>query len=159
MRDPLRHHHHHRSKQPSRAERTAMAVAKGVGTVPFLAVALTVIGLWFAVNGVVPFAEHTVTALTHGGQFDPSPWILLNLLFSFEAFFTGSLVIISARASAIKDQEREVADAKHREELASEQTKLLEANTALTKQIHDLTVEVHGMLAKPKPKPRRASTK
>ena len=114
-----------------------MAVAKGVGTVQFLAVALLVIGTWFLVNGVVPFVEQTVSALGDGGQFDPAPWILLNLVFSFEAFFTGSLVIIAARASAIKDEEREAAEAKHREEIAIEHSRmlsavadLLDANTA-----------------------------
>lgn len=136
--DPLRHHTH-RQQQPSRAERVAMGVAQATGTVQFLGIGLVVIGIWFAINGVVPFARHAVHALFHGGQFDPAPWILLNLIFSFEAFFTGSLVIIAARASALRDAAREEADAKHREELAQNQIQLLEKNTDLTVQIHMLT--------------------
>jgi uncharacterized membrane protein len=123
--DPLRHHTH-RNKQPSRAERTAMAVAKATGTVQFLGVGLLIIAGWFAINGVVGFIEHTVKALANGKQFDPAPWILLNLIFSFEAFFTGSLVIIAARGSAIREEEREVAEATHREELARDQYALLQ---------------------------------
>jgi len=139
--DPLRHHAH-RNKQPSRAERTAMAVAKATGTVQFLAIGLLIIAGWFAINGVVAFIEHTAKALANGSQFDPAPWILLNLIFSFEAFFTGSLVIIAARGSAIREEEREVAEATHREELAQNQYVLLQKNTALTEQIHALTQQM-----------------
>jgi uncharacterized membrane protein len=139
--DPLRHHVH-RKKQPSRAERVAMGVAQATGTVQFLAIGLVVIAGWFAINGVVPFAEHTIHALEHGGEFDPAPWILLNLIFSFEAFFTGSLVIIAARASALREEEREQAEATHREELAQRQTELLVKNTELTEQIHVLSEQL-----------------
>ena len=143
-RDPLRHHVH-RNKQPSRAERTAMAVAKATGTVQFLAVGLLIIAGWFAINGVVAFIEHTGKALATGKEFDPAPWILLNLIFSFEAFFTGSLVIIAARGSAIREEEREVAEANHREELAQDQLVLLQKNTTLTEQIHSLTQQVETL--------------
>jgi uncharacterized membrane protein len=89
-----------------------MAVAQATGTVQFLAIGLIVIGVWFGVNGVVTCARHALYALFHGKKFDPAPWILLSLVFSFEAFFTGSLVIIATRASAVCDSAREEADAK-----------------------------------------------
>lgn len=123
-----------------------MGVAQATGTVQFLAAGLIIIAAWFGINGVVPFAEHTIHALAHGGKFDPAPWILLNLIFSFEAFFTGSLVIIAARASAIKDAAREEADAKHREELAQTQLDLLKQNTDLTEQVHKLSEEIHAFV-------------
>lgn len=122
-----------------------MAVAQATGTVQFLAIGLLVIAVWFAANGVVPFARHAIHAILHGGQFDPEPWILLNLIFSFEAFFTGSLVIIAARASSLRDAAREEADAEHREELAQNQMKLLKENTDLTVQIHTLTEQLNKL--------------
>jgi len=123
-----------------------MGVAQATGTVQFLAAGLIIIAAWFAINGIVAFAEHTVHQLAHGGQFDPAPWILLNLIFSFEAFFTGSLVIIAARASAIKDEAREEADAKHREALAQSQLELLKQNVDLTEQVHKLSEQIHAFV-------------
>jgi uncharacterized membrane protein len=80
-----------------------------------------------------------VTALTKGKQFDPEPWILLNLIFSGVAFYTGALVIIAQKAQTRTDKANEEAAAKHRDELAQYQSDLLKKNTDLTEQIHTLT--------------------
>lgn len=127
-RDPLRHHHAHRGR-PELGDgvigRAADRIAEGIGTVQFLIVALVLIVAWVVVNGGYAFFSGAITALGNGRPFDPAPWILLNLIFSFEAFFTGSLVVIAAKASARRDREREAADAKHREELSEMQEQLL----------------------------------
>lgn len=149
MRDPLRHHRAHRRERDfgdGLAQRVADAVAEGIGTTTFLAIALVLIVIWVAVNGGYAYFSGAIAAVEHGRPFDKAPWILLNLIFSFEAFFTGSLVVIAAKAQAKRDRAREEADAKHREELADEQLRLLQANTALTQQVHDLTVEVHELV-------------
>ncbi len=92
----------------------------------------------------------TVKALERGGQFDPEPWILLNLIFSGVAFYTGALVIIAQKAQTRTDKANEEAAAKHRDELAQYQNDMLKKNTELTEQIHTLserlstlTQEVH----------------
>jgi uncharacterized membrane protein len=64
------------------------------------------------------------------------PFILLNLVFSAVAVFTGALVISAQKAQTRTDQANEVAAATHREELSQAQTDLLQKNTDLTEQIH-----------------------
>src|ERR1019366_8758992 len=95
----------------------------------------------------VPYLEHTFTHLSHGKQFDPEPWILLNLIFSGVAFYTGALVIIAQKAQSKKDKAREEGDAKHREELSQKQVELLEVNTTLTQEVHDLSQQIQKLVA------------
>jgi len=159
MKDPLRHHKHYQrgGKNPSPyaggssfMERVAESVASGMGTVQFVIIGSLIILGWVFANGAVHYIETTVKALEHGGQFDPEPWILLNLIFSGVAFYTGALVIIAQKAQTRTDKANEEASAKHRDELAQFQSDLLTKNTDLTKQIHTLsekmstlTEEVH----------------
>jgi uncharacterized membrane protein len=153
--DPMRHHGHYvksgKGQSPyaggsSFMERMAEGVASGMGTVAFVVVGSAIILGWVLINGAIPYLEHTIKALGRGGQFDPEPWILLNLIFSGVAFYTGALVIIAQKAQTRTDQANELAAAKHRDELAQFQTDLLKKNTDLTTQIHELSEQVHGLL-------------
>lgn len=112
-------------------ERVAEAVAKGLGTVTFVVLSTLIIIVWITINalGIVTF--------------DHYPFILLNLGFSAQAFYTGALVIIAQKAQTRMDKKNEVANAKHRDELAQLQTDLLQRNTEITEQINRLTQEVH----------------
>jgi uncharacterized membrane protein len=154
--DPLRHHEHYQDSDSPYAggssfmERLAEKTASGMGTVQFVVIGSAIILGWILVNGAVKYAENTGKALAHGGQFDPEPWILLNLIFSGVAFYTGALVIIAQKAQTRTDKANEEAAAKHRDELNQVQTDLLKENTDLTEQIHrlsekmsTLTEEVH----------------
>jgi uncharacterized membrane protein len=101
-------------------------------------------------NHVITFLHNSWTGLLDGKGFDPAPFILLNLVFSAVAFYTGALVIIAQKAQTRTDKANEEAAAKHRDELAQFQTDLLQKNTDLTEQIHTLserlstlTQEVH----------------
>ena len=149
MRDPLRHHLAHQSKNvfgDSFMERVAQGVANAMGTSAFVIAGSLLIVAWVLINNAIPYAEETVGHLEHGKSFDPVPWVLLNLIFSGVAFYTGSLVIIAQKAQSKRDQAREVADAKHREEIAAENLKLLTANTDLTREVHELTAAVHARI-------------
>ena len=148
QRDPMRHHTHYQDSKhgsspyaggSSFMERMAETVASGMGTVQFVVIGSLVILGWIFANGAVHYAETTLKALEHGGQFDPEPWILLNLIFSGVAFYTGALVIIAQKAQTRTDKANEEAAAKHRDELAQFQNDLLQKNTDLTEQIHTLT--------------------
>jgi uncharacterized membrane protein len=161
---PLRHHEHYEQggKHPSPfaggssfMERMAETVASAMGTVQFVIIGSLVIFGWILANGALHYASTTFKALEHGGQFDPEPWILLNLIFSGVAFYTGALVIIAQKAQTRTDKANEEAAAKHRDELAQLQTDLLTKNTNLTEQIHmlsekmsTLTQEVHEATCK-----------
>lgn len=74
-----------------------------------------------------------------------SPWILLNLIFSGVAFYTRALVIIAQKAQTRTDKANEEASAKHREELSNAQSALLEQNTELTKEIHEMAVKLRAL--------------
>jgi uncharacterized membrane protein len=147
--DPMRfhlHYHHHKGKSggspyaggSSFMERVSEAVASGMGTVAFLVISSVIILGWVLVNHVVQFLGSSWDGLLNGKGFDPAPFILLNLVFSAVAFYTGALVIIAQKAQTRTDQANEEAGAKHREELAQYQTDLLQKNTDLTEQIHVL---------------------
>ena len=152
--DPLRHHRkaHAEAGTDSKnlygdsfMERLAEKTASGLGTVQFVVVGTTIILGWVLVNNAIPYAEETIKHLAKGKPFDPVLWILLNLIFSGVAFYTGALVIIAQKAEGKKNNVREEADAKHREELAGTQTELLQKNTELTEQIHTLTQSMNTL--------------
>jgi uncharacterized membrane protein len=141
--DPLRYHKHYDTSRhgaspyaggSSFMERVSEAVASGMGTVGFLLVSSAVIIGWVLSNHVIHFLGNSWTGLTNGSGFDPAPFILLNLVFSAVAFYTGALVIIAQKAQTRTDKANEEAAAKHRDELAQTQTALLQRNTDLTEQ-------------------------
>jgi uncharacterized membrane protein len=153
-RDPMRHHTHYaKSKQgaspyaggSSFMERVSEGVASGMGTVGFLVISSAVIIAWVLTNHVVHFLENSWKGLLNGQGFDPAPFILLNLVFSAVAFYTGALVIIAQKAQTRTDKANEEAAAKHREELNTRQSELLEKNTELTEQIHTLSEKMNTL--------------
>jgi uncharacterized membrane protein len=154
--DPMRFHLHYQHAQGNRRgspyaggssfmERVSEAVASGMGTVAFLVVSSAVILAWVLSNHVITFLHDSWTGLLNGKGFDPAPFILLNLVFSAVAFYTGALVIIAQKAQTRTDQANEEAAAKHREELSQYQTDLLQKNTDLTEQIHTLTEQLSAL--------------
>jgi uncharacterized membrane protein len=170
--DPMRHHKHYEDSRhgpspyaggSSFMERLAEGVASGMGTVGFLIVSTSVILAWVIANHVVHFLSNSWSGLLNGKGFDPAPFILLNLVFSAVAFYTGALVIIAQKAQTRTDKANEEAAAAHREELAQFQSDLLQRNTDLTEQIHtltqtleSLTAEVHRTICKDGPQPSGA---
>lgn len=160
--DPLRHHKHYQQSTngsspyaggSSFMERVSEAVASGMGTVGFLLVSSGVIIAWVLANHVVHFLSDSWTGLLNGKGFDPAPFILLNLVFSAVAFYTGALVIIAQKAQTRTDKANEEASARHRDEISQSQTDLLTQNTQLTEQIHEmaarlktLTEQVHNTI-------------
>ena len=162
--DPMRHHKHYTDSTQGASpyaggssfmERVSEGVASGMGTVGFLIVSSAVIVAWVLANHVVRFLSNSWHGLLNGHGFDPAPFILLNLVFSAVAFYTGALVIIAQKAQTRTDKANEEASAAHREELSQFQNDLLQKNTDLTEQIHtlaehlsSLTQEVHRATCK-----------
>jgi uncharacterized membrane protein len=141
--DPLRHHQHYArdSADASFMERVSEKAASGLGTAAFVVCSTVTILAWITVNalGVV--------------RFDAYPFILLNLAFSAQAFYTGALVIIAQKAQTRTDKLNETAAAKHRDELDAANRALLEANTDLTQQVHRLAEQIHAAVRDAKPNP------
>jgi uncharacterized membrane protein len=135
--DPLRHQRAHRHlAAPFGADafgRTAERLARFFGTPHFLVAQSVVVAAWIVLNAAV-------VAL----QWDPYPFILLNLAFSTQAAYAAPLILLAQARQADRDKAHAAADARHREELAARNTELLEANTRLVEQVERLTEEIHA---------------
>jgi uncharacterized membrane protein len=130
----------------------AEAFARFFGTPVFLVAQTFIVAVWIAVN------------VAGVWKFDLYPFILLNLAFSLQAAYAAPLILLAQTRQADRDKAHAEADARHREELAvqnseqlslaSRQTtqllELMEQNTKLTEltkdlsqKIADLTAEMH----------------
>jgi uncharacterized membrane protein len=149
--NPLRFHKHYKDSSSPYAggssfmERVSEAVASGMGTVAFLIVSSAIILGWVLANHVITFLTTSWHGLLNGKGFDPAPFILLNLVFSAVAFYTGALVIIAQKAQTRTDKANEEASAKHREEISQYQSDLLKKNTDLTEEIHTLAEQLRTL--------------
>ena len=77
-------------------------VAAAVGSWPFIITQSVVLMLWIAGNVwmAIAYAQHRA-----GHQpFDPYPFILLNLMLSFQAAYTGPVVMMSQNRQSEKDR-------------------------------------------------------
>lgn len=84
---------------PDLGERLADIVAATVGSWRFIVVQSGLLGLWIAGN-----------ALAGGGAWDPYPFILLNLMLSFQAAYTAPIIMMSQNRAADLDRDRATAD-------------------------------------------------
>jgi uncharacterized membrane protein len=131
----------------------AEAFARFFGTPTFLVAQTVIVGVWILIN------------IAGWWVFDQYPFILLNLAFSLQAAYAAPLILLAQTRQADRDKMMVMADAQHREEIASaseqrqrsmaEQaallTRMLEQNTQLTQtskelaeRIASLTVELHN---------------
>jgi uncharacterized membrane protein len=78
-------------------------------------------------------------------RWDPYPFILLNLAFSTQAAYAAPLILLAQTRQADRDKAHENAAAKHRDELAADQIRLLEENTALTARVANLSREIEEL--------------
>jgi len=124
-------------------ERAADHMRNIMGSWPFVFGFIFTMVLW-AITNTLFFAQ----VLHHKG-FDPYPYILLNLFLSMLAGLQGAILLIAAkRADSIAAQQ-----ALHHLQI-SEQTdkntegiqELLDANTNLTKEVHELVKDVHKIV-------------
>lgn len=74
--------------------------AATIGSWKFVICQSVATGLWIILNSVV--------AIT--GHWDPYPWILLNLCYSFQAGFTGPILLLAQNRQERKDRQRDDRD-------------------------------------------------
>lgn len=82
--------------------RIADAVARIVGSWSFIIIQSTLIIVWMAVNAYLAFIAATDPGRLQA--WDPYPFILLNLVLSFQAAYTGPVVMMSQNRLAEKDR-------------------------------------------------------
>jgi uncharacterized membrane protein len=108
-------------------ERLADAIATGIGSWTFLIVQTFLVSLWVVLN-LIGFIKH----------WDPFPFILLNLLFSVQAAYTGPVLLLAGNRQAQKDR-LTLEHAAHEADKADRQNvqilKAIEHNTEVTIQI------------------------
>ena len=98
---------------------------------------------WYIIGqSIVVLIWIVVNAAAVRYRWDPYPFILLNLAFSTQAAYAAPLILLAQTRQADRDKAHEEAAAKHRDELAAKQIRLLDENTALTEQVAQLTREI-----------------
>src|SRR5687768_5402476 len=119
----------------------AEKVARFFGTPQYLISQTTIVIAWIIFNGFQLFVN-----------FDPFPFILLNLAFSLQAAYAAPLILLAQTRQAERDKALAEADARHRETLARESLQqtsqletLLESNTTLTEQTKRLTEHIDSL--------------
>lgn len=83
----------------SPGERAADSISARVGSWPFILTQSVLLALWILYNSYVALR------LLNGKPFDPYPFILLNLALSFQAAYTGPIVMMSQNRQASKDRD------------------------------------------------------
>jgi uncharacterized membrane protein len=78
---------------PDAFGRFAESIARYLGTGRYLAIQTVVVVVWILVN---------VAAVAL--RFDPYPFILLNLMFSVQAAYTGPILLLASNRQASKDR-------------------------------------------------------
>ncbi|HET9722839.1 MAG TPA: DUF1003 domain-containing protein [Actinomycetota bacterium] len=96
-RHPVNIRHHGRDR--TFGERLADGVTAAVGSWPFIASQTALLGMWIVANAVL------IRDWLHGAPFDPYPFILLNLILSFQAAYTGPVVMMSQNRQSAKDRD------------------------------------------------------
>ena len=74
-------------------ERLADRIARGIGSWKFLIIQSLFVVLWFVLN-IIAWAF----------RWDPYPFILLNLMFSIQAAYTGPVLLLAGNRSAQRDR-------------------------------------------------------
>ncbi len=105
----------HMGARRTTGEQVADAVAAGVGSWPFIIIQSVLLALWIVANGLL------IRDWIGGRPFDPYPFILLNLMLSFQAAYTGPVVLMSQNRQAARDRD----EAEHDYEINREALDLL----------------------------------
>ena len=80
-------------------ERVADGMAGAVGSWPFILIQSVLLAIWIVANAFL------IKDWLGGKPFDPYPFILLNLALSFQAAYTGPVVMMSQNRQAAKDRD------------------------------------------------------
>ncbi|GAC1668972.1 MAG: DUF1003 domain-containing protein [Candidatus Dormibacteraceae bacterium] len=113
--------------EASFGEMLADKISAGIGSWTFLIIQSFLVVLWLVLN-IVGFMSH----------WDPFPFILLNLLFSVQAAYTGPVLLLAGNRQAQKDRltlEHAAYEADKADEQNVEILKAIERNTEVTLQI------------------------
>ncbi|HWR42119.1 DUF1003 domain-containing protein [Sporomusa sp.] len=98
----VRNVYHEFQEQQTRGQRVADYVARVVGSWPFIIWQSVMITIWIGFNTYLAYMK--VFDPSYFNTWDPYPFILLNLVLSFQAAYTGPVVMMSQNRQAEKDR-------------------------------------------------------
>ena len=107
-------------------QRVADRVADTIGSWPFIIIQTVILTIWIILN-----------AMAWINHWDPYPFILLNLMLSFQAAYSGPVIMMSQNRQAAKD--RLAAEVDHRVNTKAE----LEINN-LVRRIDELELHLEN---------------
>lgn len=107
-------------------------VAASVGSWPFIIIQSTLLGAWILANGLL------IKSWLGGEPFDPYPFILLNLVLSFQAAYTGPVVMMSQNRQAAKDRDEAEHDYEVDREALESLRRLEEGQAAMREALQRL---------------------
>jgi len=144
MNDDHQHLRFHEEHQESAAHpfgadtygRFAEKVARSFGTPQFLIGQTFILIVWVLLNGVI---------LHRSWRWDVYPFILLNLVLSFQAAYAAPLILVAENRQGERDALRADSDAQHREDVANRAQAMLDKLADLLGQNTDITVEVRTL--------------
>lgn len=117
-------------KQLSFGQRSADVLRNAMGSWPFVFAALAFLAIWMYFNS--------------NGNFDPFPFILLNLILSCVAALQGAILLIAAK----REDQINSDLALHTYQIDQENLELTHQVHLLSLRIEQLTVEVHQAVTK-----------
>jgi uncharacterized membrane protein len=122
--------------------RRAERAARFFGTPGYIVGQTILVILWIGLNSAALAFE-----------WDPYPFILLNLAFSTQAAYAAPLILLAETRHAERDRVSEEREKQHRDQIAQTTLEreqklhaLLEANTQLTQRVEQLAQEIHETL-------------
>jgi uncharacterized membrane protein len=123
----------HADQQPSTfRDRVADALAAEVGSWRFLVIQSIVLTIWIAAN-VIGWI----------GEWDPYPFILLNLLLSLQTAYMAPIIMMSQNRQANIDRRRAITDSEINLQAALEIKFLHEKVDSLIATVDQLRAEIH----------------
>jgi uncharacterized membrane protein len=141
-------HEHHGTFGPDAFGRRAEHAARFFGTPQYIAGQTLVVIAWIALNGIAI-----------GLQWDPYPFILLNLAFSTQAAYAAPLILLAQTRQTERDKRADERAERTHEEMEKQASArvaaikaetdrlvaLLDSNTDLTRQDKELTEQVAAL--------------
>ena len=115
-------------------EKIADSAAAGIGSWKFLIIQTFAVALWVTLN-IVALVNH----------WDPFPFILLNLLFSVQAAYTGPVLLLAGNRQAQKDRltlEHAALEADKADQQNIEILQAIRAITELTEKNTEVTLTI-----------------
>lgn len=135
MEIPEKNWHEQESDTRTWGEKLADSVAEGMGSWRFIIIQTLIVIVWMALN-VIGIAF----------QWDPFPFILLNLLFSTQAAYAAPIIMMSQNRQSDRDRAQAKADyetnLRAKEEIEELQTRLARIEDDKLDQIFKILQEI-----------------